>query len=64
MQILYAFCKLERQLPDSFFSKSEIPGLQVVKQVTARHIVQNNVIVVTVFEDVYQVYYVRVLTHL
>jgi len=64
VQVFNSLGQLEGQLPDSGLSQVEFPCLEVVEQVAARHVVQDDVVVVTVLKDINQVDDVGVLTHL
>ena len=63
VQIFQAQSKLVGQFANSVFAKIEIATLQVVEQITARHVVQHYVVVVTILEKVDKIDNVRVLAH-
>ena len=64
MQILKPLDQLVTNLTHSVFPNTEITRLQIIKQVGAIHIVENNVVALCVFEDIHQRDNIRVLAHL
>ena len=63
VQIFQAQSKLVGQFANSVFAKIEIATLQVVEQITTCHVVQHNIVVVTILEKVDKIDNVRVLAH-
>lgn len=64
VEVLKCITQLETDLFDSPFFQLEIASFNVVKQITASHVIEYNIVVVTVLKDVYESDDVGVLTHL
>lgn len=64
MQIPYCLDELNAELLYAIFREDKAALLYVVEQILASHVLDHYVVVICVFEDVYQLYNVLVLAHL
>lgn len=64
MQVPYSLHELDAELLHAIFSENKVSLLYIFEQILASHVLNHYVVVIWVFEDVYQLDNVLVLAHL